>query len=424
MKNARILNRIVTTMVLVGVVSLSIPQHSYAFTEGVDELQRIQQTQQNATQNNTTPNQSSTGSQNQPIELPDGDRIRDNQAGAYDSDTSGVSGGTGSAGGAVSDALGCSASSLLGQAVSLGLKSLVGNTVASQVSSAASQAVPIESNSKFDNLAAIFKATDANTAVNAIQQLFGLPIGASFNGIAYCIVNGLITYIADSTIAWANSGFQGNPAFLENPENFFKTLGDRQASQFISDLGYNATGLNVCEPFRVDLAVALSESYGAEQNGVNPRRLSCSMDQISQNFMDFANGGGYGGSGGGPNIEGYWSNWNQMRQNENNPWGAYIEAGEYLRAQVAVKENTAKFELGLNSGYLSFKKCEDKVAAKKGDTSSCKTYTPGSLIESSLQDTLKIPKERLVAAEKIDQVITALANALIKKALNTVLSKE
>ena len=104
--------------------------------------------------------------------------------------------------------------------------------------------------------------------------------------------------------------------------------------------------------------------------------------------------------------------------------GAYIEAGEYLRAQIDVKQNTATFELGLNNGYLNFEKCEDPAAAKKGDKKSCKTYTPGSLIESSLQDTLKIPKERLVAAEKIDQVITAVANALIKKALNKVLEKD
>jgi hypothetical protein len=110
-----------------------------------------------------------------------------------------------------------------------------------------------------------------------------------------------------------------------------------------------------------------------------------------------------------------------MRQTPNNPWGAYIEAGEYLRAQIDVKQNTATFELGLNNGYLNFERCEDPAAAKKGDKSSCRTYTPGSLIESSLQDTLKIPKERLVAAEKIDQVITAIANALIKKALNQVL---
>ncbi|MDQ5912532.1 MAG: hypothetical protein QG568_747 [Patescibacteria group bacterium] len=345
--------------------------------------------------------------------------VPDGQADAYNSDTSNATGASAGSGSAVSDALGCSASGLLGQAVSMGLKSLVGSAVGSAVSSVAGQAVPIESNSSADNLASIKSSSDANTSVNAIQQIFGVSFGASFNGIAYCIVNGLITYIANSTIAWANSGFQGNPAFLENPETFFKTLADRTASGFISNLAYNTTGINVCEPFRVDLSIALSESYANSRGTARQSNLSCSMDQLGQNFQNFANGGGIGGA----SIDGYWSNWNQLRQDENNAWGTYIEAGEYLRAQVAVKENTAKFELGLNNGFLNFKKCEDPVAAKKGDTSSCKSTTPGALIQSSLEDTLKIPKERLVAAEKIDQVITAVANALIKKALNKVLEQ-
>lgn len=344
-------------------------------------------------------------------------RSADGQAGAYDGDSSGTTGAGAGTGGAVSDALGCSAASLLGQAVSMGLKSLVSKAVG-KVAGALTQ-VPIVANAIGDSLDKAANAAEADTSVNAVQQIFGIPFGASFNGIAYCIVNGLITYIADSTIAWANSGFQGNPAFLENAEGFLGSLADRQASEFISALGYNSSGINVCEPFRADLAIALSESYGGQQNGLNQNRMSCSMDQVSQNFANFANGG----QGGGANVNGYWSNWNQMRQDGNNPWGAYMEAGDYLRGQVAVKQNTAKFELGLNNGFLNFKKCEDKAAAKKGDTSSCKTYTPGSLIESSLNDTIKLGKERLVAAEKIDQVITALANALIKKALNTVLQK-
>lgn len=340
----------------------------------------------------------------------------DSQAEAADGDTSETSGAAGS-GASVSDALGCSAGGLLGQAVSMGLKSLTSKAVGKVTS--ALTTVPISANAPGDNLDKSANANEAESSVNAVQQIFGVPFGASFNGIAYCIVNGLITYIADSTIAWANSGFQGNPAFLENAESFLGTLADRQASEFVSSLAYNSTGINVCEPFRVDVAIALSESYGAQDNGGNPNRFSCSMDQIGQNFMNFANGG----QGGGADISGYWSNWNQMQQPGNNPWGAYMEAGDYMRGQIAVKENTAKFELGLNSGFLNFKKCEDKAAAKKGDTSSCKTYTPGSLIESSLNDTIKLGKDRLVASGKIDQVVTALANALVKKALNTVLQK-
>ncbi|MBP6974506.1 MAG: hypothetical protein KBB54_01015 [Candidatus Pacebacteria bacterium] len=386
------INQFVTVLVSISVFMFSVPSISNA------QVQAIPLNEQGYVQ---------------AVAVPDG------QADAYNSDTSNATGASGSASGAVSDALGCSASGLLGQAVSMGLKSMVGSAATGALSSVTSDAVPITSNSSMDNLANIKSSSDANASVNAIQQIFGVSFGASFNGIAFCIVNGLITYIANSTIAWANSGFQGNPAFLENPENFFQTLADRTASGFISNLAYNTTGINVCEPFRVDLAIALSESYAGGQGTAGQNRLSCSMDQMGSNFQNFANGGGIGGG----NVQGYWSNWNQLRQDENNPAGNYLKAGEYLRAQIAVKENTAKFELGLNNGFLNFKKCEDPVAAKKGDLSSCKSTTPGSIIQSSLQDTLNLGKQRLVSADKIDQVITALANALIKKALNKVLEQ-
>lgn len=415
-----LINKIVTSILLIGVFCLSVPQGASAANP------TLRQTQENAAQNNTTaPTQTSapattnttkTTSSNTNT-IPKAIPVTDAQAEAYDGDTSQSTGNTGSASGAAADALGCSAGALLGNMITSGLKSLITDTVVGELQT--QQTVPINTQ-KDQNTKNIKNAATANADVNAYQQINGIATGSSWNGIAWCIVNGLITYIADSTIAWANSGFQGNPAFIENTGNYLQGLADRQASEFIGALAYNTTGLNVCEPFRVDLAIALSEVYGGQdQAGMNSGRISCSMDQIGQNFENFANGGGMGGA----NIDGYWSNWNQMRQTENNPWGAYMEAGEYLRAQIATKQNTATFELGLNNGYLNFEKCEDPAAAKKGNKKSCRTYTPGSLIQSSLEDTLKIPKERLVAAEKIDQVITALANALIKKALNTVLEE-
>jgi hypothetical protein len=427
MKSARIFNKIITTLILAGVVLISIPQgteaqeaHSAAYIQQMAALQaeaaslqaQVDAAKQRQQANKTASVPSTNTSSNKSVKVSTNKSGKaDAQAEAASGDTSGVSGSTAGAGGGVADALGCSAASLLGQAVASGLKSLASRVVGKVVS--VFTTVPISATSVGDNIDRSANASDATASVSAFQQIFGIPFGASFNGIAYCIVNGLITYIANSTIAWANSGFNGNPAFIQNPEGFFNTLADQQASQFISSVAYNTTGVNICQPFRVELAVALSQSYG-QQGGTG---LSCTMSQINQNVSNFANGG----IGGSPNVNGYWSNWNQMRQDQNNPWGAYMKAGDYMQAQISVKQNTAKLELGLNNGFLNFKKCEDPAAAKKGDDSSCKTTTPGRLIESQLNSTLNLGKERLVMADKIDQVITAVANALVKKALNTVL---
>jgi hypothetical protein len=347
----------------------------------------------------------------------------DAQANAYSSGTGGNGGGSsGSGGGGVAGALGCSAGSILGQSISMGLKSLVGKALAGTIG--AVKNVPIIANALGDSLDAARNAAEANSAVNAVQQINGIPIGASFNGIAYCIVNSIIQYVTQSTIAWAKSGFNGNPAFIQNPEAFFQTLANTQASQIISGIAYNTNGANACQTFRSDLGTALSQSYGSQiPNGVAPpAQISCSATAPQAGGTVAAPTTGIGaqtssgGSGGG-----FWSSWNQTRLPENNLAGAYIKASDYISNQITAKKQVTQQEISNNNGYLNFKKCEDTAAAKKGDTSSCKTTTPGSLIQSALQNTINLAKQRLVDASKIDQVITAITNALIKKALNTVL---
>lgn len=334
----------------------------------------------------------------------------DSQAEGY---LSGVTGGgsNGGGNGIVADAVGCAGASILGQSIYMGLKSMVAKTVAA--TAGALRNVPIIANAVGDHLDLAKDAAEANTAINAIQQIKGIPIAASFNGIAYCIVNSIIDYVQKSTVAWVKSGFKGNPAFLENPEAFFRTIADKQANAFISGLTYNTNNANVCSQFRSDLGIALSESYGSRSGG-QINQLSCSMAA-----------GGSGVSvipapGTDPNAN-YWNQWNMQRQDENNLVGTYIRANEQLYRQIQQKQYTAQNEINNNNGFLSFKKCDDPAAVKRGDNSSCRTTTPGALIKSSLEDTLNIAKNRLVSAEKIDQLITNLTNTLIKKALNTIL---
>lgn len=304
--------------------------------------------------------------------------------------------------------LNCSAGALLAEVISTGVQSLVSDSVTSVVVSQVVPTVPI--NTSFDpNTIGIKQNSNTDLGAHTAQTIAGVPFGSSLDAMGWCVVNSIISYIADSTIAWANSGFNGSPAFLDNPENFFQSIADTEAARFIQNLAYNTGGINVCEPFRVNIALGLAQQYNTQYRG------SCTLDTISNNFKNFTDGNA-------TNVSSFWSTWNQASKPENNQWTSYIINNQQLRASIRAKNNTATFELGLNKGWLNFKKCEDKTAAENGDTSSCKTYTPGSLIESSLEKTLDVPKDRLVAVQKFDQVITAIVNNLIKVALNEVLS--
>lgn len=325
------------------------------------------------------------------------------------------------------DLLGCSAGQLLAQVITMGFNTLV-TSLLGNVENAVLRIVPVAETGEQA------KDIKAQTSGHTIQQHFGVPFGSSFDAMGWCIVNSIITYVADATVAWANNGFNGQPAFLQNPDRFFETLADKEASKFIGDLAYNTTGINLCQPFRVEVSLGLSNAYGNNMYGgaggmggfgagYGPyaQKASCTIDQMASNISNFGsdniNIGGRPSSGvANGRLNNYWTAWNSVRQDRNNVFGSYMLATDYLNARIAGQQNTAKFELSLNKGWLNFKKCENPE-----DQKSCNTYTPGTLIESSLEKTLGLPKDRLVAVQKFDQVITAVVNNLIKVALHKIL---
>lgn len=326
------------------------------------------------------------------------------------------------------EGISCSAATLLGQvlssAISSAISELVGNVVQDQVAGAVTTAlkdpVPIE------EVGRQLDYTKLNThAQTGVPGPFGIYVNVGWDSIAWCVINAMIEYIANATIAWANSGFNGNPAFLENPERFFRDLADYQAGTIIRDIAYGASGgaVNVCQPFRVSIAVGLAQSYpGYGQNAINSnyRGMSCRLSDITQQKLFQGVSVGTTGSRVG-NSALTWTEWSQLtQQDQNNPYGAYILANRALYSAVEMKNNELRFEIGANNGWLNFKKCPEGET----DQSKCNTTTPGRLIEAQLNSTLDQSKQRLVMATKFDQMITAIVNNLIKVALNKVLEEK
>ena len=307
---------------------------------------------------------------------------------------------------AATELLGCTAGGLLARVIAGGISVLLQGLVGDAVGTLAN--VPVDQGKS--NLG---KGEALEQAAHTGIHVFGVPTGVSWDGIAFCIVNTIISYISDATIQWANNGFNGNPAFVQNPDRFFKGIADREAGNFIQELAYDTTGLNVCQPFRARIAIGLANSYGDTYK----RQAGCSIDQVKQNVQNFQNTPiSIGTTGGNNGLDNYWPRMMASRQDNNNIIGSYILANQAMYARVNKANNTATFELGLNRGWLSTKKCTDD---KNPDT--CSIVTPGSILQSSLEKTLNIPKDRLVLATRFDQVVTSIVNNLIKVALNKVL---
>jgi hypothetical protein len=85
--------------------------------------------------------------------------------------------------------------------------------------------------------------------------------------------------------------------------------------------------------------------------------------------------------------------------------------------ELSMKITNAKGEqtelLGWGKGFLSSQTCE-KIEGKE----ICKTVTPGTAIESSLNDALAAPGRRIEVADEMNEIFAALFNQLVTQAFS------
>src|SRR3989338_9733097 len=236
----------------------------------------------------------------------------------------------------------------------------------------------------------------AQTAVpvsdSAIRQkevgitVFGVTVpGLSWDSIALTIAKSTISTLVNSTVKWINNGFDGNPAYVNNPKQYFTDIADGEAGEFIrgSELGL------LCSPFQANIRLSLMQEY------YEPLPYQCTLSEVTSNiegfFDDFSQGG--------------WDAWFSMTQNPtNNPYGSYLKARIDMDSRIASAIGLKDRELNQGRGFLSYKKCtlgkntgavnSDEVQWNLPDyPNGCigglqETVTPGSVIENQLSNVL------------------------------------
>lgn len=286
----------------------------------------------------------------------------------------GGSSGGGGGGNAASGALSCSVGTLIGSILSAAISSVLSEALSDIAIPGLKVKVQDSSQETKE-----FGLTIAGTTI---------PILPSLDAIAYCLINALITYIADATIAWIQGGFQGNPVFVDDPGMFFQGLVDNEIANFMGELG----GGVLCRGVDIQVQTALlrqaTQSYG--------QRTQCTIDEALQRMES------------GQFVA---ADWVQVYKNPNQlPLNTYFQASDELNNRITAKMGIVSVELEWNNGFLSFKDPDNPS----------RTITPGQLIEKQLEKRMGLADDRLVLAEKFDQVINALVDAVIKIALNEV----
>jgi hypothetical protein len=223
---------------------------------------------------------------------------------------------------------------------------------------------------------------------------FGFCVLPSLDSIAFCFINQVIDYIGKATVEWIKTGFQGSPAFIDDPGKFFRDATDSIAGGLLNEI---TDGL-LCEPFRANVQLRLlNEHVGSYRQ----RAGGCKLSEVSDRWEDWANG----------DFVNLSTHYAATQNTFGNEWGSYLESQYELQRRIAGGTKTLEVEVGWNDGFLNVK-----------DPETGKVTTPGRVIESQLNRRLGLAENRLIIADEFDEVINTLVNELVKLALNELLN--
>jgi hypothetical protein len=216
-----------------------------------------------------------------------------------------------------------------------------------------------------------------------------------------------IERIFDSTIKWINGGFEGNPAFISDPNGFFLNIADGIAGDYIygSDVGF------LCSPFQSSLRLSLALNYSLSTGRYN-RTSQCTLSGIIDNVDDFYTDFSKGG----------WDSWFQVTQNPSyNPYSGYLAAENELTSRIAAAVGAENQKLDWGKGFLSRPgDCVDFGDLGNG-TDGCREYapdkTPGVVIEGQLENVLGTGVRQLELADEFDELINALLSQLLQRTI-------
>ncbi len=225
------------------------------------------------------------------------------------------------------------------------------------------------------------------------------------DGLAWAALKSLLNTMVQDLIAWAQSGFEGRPAFVSDLRGFLTAEADRMAGEFISNVSPS-----LCSPFRLDIQVALNLHYNqVVRERVQPE---CTLTDVIDNIETFTSGARGSFSSGG------WDDWLDISANpaSYSKYGAYLAAESNLEIAVAEKKFEQHSLLGFADGFFSTRQCEMIDNGDGTFNEHCEVVTPGKLVQEALSFNLDTERQILIEADEIQELLGAFIAGLVQRA--------
>lgn len=284
--------------------------------------------------------------------------------------------------------------------------------------------------------------------INTVSQVASQGLAYSNNYKEYVLdplasgfAKQIIRSLTSSIVNWINSGFEGSPAFIENPGAFFLDIADQATGKFIS-----GTLADLCSPFSIDVRLALAFKYRPNVQ----ERYACTLSTIIKNSKGAVENASINGFTAGDFRQGGWPAFVSLTtEPQNNIFGAYLMAESELSFRVASMQAQQRDELTQGRGFLSWKTCKatgSENLSERSDQGSgegnytgpersfegsgegyvpeevCTVNTPGSVIAGALDTQLGSPVRQLELADEFGEIVNALFAQLVKQVLEGGLS--
>ena len=166
----------------------------------------------------------------------------------------------------------------------------------------------------------------------------------------------IINSITQRTVNWINSGFHGNPFYLENSKSFFKDIAKHEITTFVNVYGYD----RIKFPFGRDVALSTIDAYRNQLQNNSAYTLSkVTNDPI---FLDrYQNDFNFGG-------------WDAFFINTQYPQNNYIgfnlevddDLARKLAGTVQTKAEQVQDTLQKGQGFLAPQTCKGNPAYNNG----------------------------------------------------------
>ena len=314
------------------------------------------------------------------------------------------------------------------------------------------------------------------TNAMGVKQVEGVTAvkECGFNYAANKLKDELLHKMMQDTIQWVKGGYEGEPAFLTDPDQFLGDITDKYVGDIIAS---DERTKFLCDGFKLPYKFALNAEFyspnapGNKNSGESPVVVpQCTLSKAIQNtknaFSDLSNfyvNGDYKNPDKADyvvDVNKYFNEFIKANSNSGNDiYSATLMTMD--SAQQAINEENQKKldDAKRGDGYMSIEQCYDKntgsynydslnqecsqklnsCKANAGSDSAklalcndnfqkcldsdgtkvCKYVTPGKVISREVSAAVGMERERLLLADDFDELLTAIINNLVSKVFDS-----